>query len=212
MPEDAPVGPRHRWLLLGVTVGVVLVLDQLTKWWAVERLAPSAERPLGDTIDLVGSLRFNYAENTGMAFSKGAESGRWIGLLVMAIVAVLVVVGARARTRAQVLLVGVVIGGALGNLVDRVFRAEDGLLSGAVVDFIDLQWWPVFNVADAAVVVGGIVLVLLSLREPGDEPGEPSSPADPNGAPGVDAATPVDAAPADAAPDAETPDADAAGR
>ena len=78
MPEDARLGPRHRWLLLGAAVGVVLVLDQLTKWWAVERLAPSAERPLGDTIDLVGSLRFNYAENTGMAFSKGAASGRWI--------------------------------------------------------------------------------------------------------------------------------------
>ena len=185
MPEDAPVGPRHRWLLLGVTVGVVLVLDQLTKWWAVERLAPSAERPLGDTIDLVGSLRFNYAENTGMAFSKGAESGRWIGLLVMAIVAVLVVVGARARTRAQVLLVGVVIGGALGNLVDRVFRAEDGLLSGAVVDFIDLQWWPVFNVADVGVVVGALLLVGASLLPEPDEPDEPDGSGE-AGAAGVD--------------------------
>ena len=123
---------------------------------------------------MVGSLRFRYAENTGMAFSRGAESGRWIGLLVMVIVVVLFVVAARANTRAQVILLGVVIGGALGNLLDRAFRAEGDWLSGAVVDFIDLQWWPVFNIADAAVVVGGILLVVFAAREPGaDDQADP---------------------------------------
>jgi signal peptidase II len=56
--------------------------------------------------------------------------------------------------------IGLILGGALGNLLDRTFREGDGLLGGHVVDFVDLQWWPVFNVADAAVSVGGVLLVL----------------------------------------------------
>jgi signal peptidase II len=59
-----------------------------------------------------------------------------------------------------------VLGGALGNLVDRAFRAGDGILGGHVVDFVDLQWWPVFNVADTALWVGIGLLVLSSWREP----------------------------------------------
>ena len=57
-----------------------------------------------------------------------------------------------------------IIGGALGNLADRAFRSGDGFLGGAVVDFVDLQWWPVFNLADAAVVVGGATIVLRGIR------------------------------------------------
>ncbi len=59
--------------------------------------------------------------------------------------------------------IGLVIGGAIGNVADRLFRAGDGFLGGAVIDFIDLQWWPIFNVADMAVTVGGVILVLGSL-------------------------------------------------
>ena len=65
---------------------------------------------------------------------------------------------------------GLVAGGALGNLGDRAFRGDDGFLHGAVVDFIDLQWWPIFNVADSAIVVGGILLVVVSMLTPVDEP------------------------------------------
>jgi signal peptidase II len=54
--------------------------------------------------------------------------------------------------------IGLVFGGALGNLIDRAFREGDGFLGGGVVDFIDLQWWPVFNIADAAIVVGALLL------------------------------------------------------
>ena len=60
---------------------------------------------------------------------------------------------------------GILLGGALGNLIDRAFRAGDGFLGGRVVDMVDLQWWPVFNVADAALWVGIGVLVLDSLRD-----------------------------------------------
>jgi signal peptidase II len=55
------------------------------------------------------------------------------------------------------------VGGAASNIIDRLFRSGSGVLGGAVVDFIDLQWWPVFNVADACVVVGGILLLVSSL-------------------------------------------------
>ncbi len=169
LPDDHGTEPPrtvpHRWMWVVGPAALVLLADQLTKWWAVEELAPSATSP-GRIIDVVWKLRFNYAENTGMAFSQGASSGRWIGLIVLVIVAALVVFAARSHSRTQVVLLGVIIGGALGNLVDRAARAEDGWLSGAVVDFIDFQFWPVFNIADAAVVVGGLLLVLVSLREP----------------------------------------------
>jgi signal peptidase II len=65
-----------------------------------------------------------------------------------------------------VLSLGLVLGGAFGNLVDRLFRDGSGFLGGAVIDFIDLQWWPIFNVADMAVSIGGVLLVLTSAKEP----------------------------------------------
>ena len=164
----------RRWLTVGVTVAVVLVLDQLSKRWAVDRLKDQAP------IDLFWTLRFNYAENTGMAFSRGSGAGRFIAVLVVAIVVVLIVVARKMTSRLQLVLVGVVIGGALGNLVDRIFRAGDGgFLTGGVVDFVDVQWWPIFNVADACVVVGGIALALTGLRAPEDPPPDEPEPDDP---------------------------------
>jgi len=154
-----PVETRRRTGLLVAVAVAVLAADQLSKWWAVNRL------PRG-IIDIVGSLRLNLAYNTGAAFSLG--SGRGLGpviaLLVVVVVVVLVSSVGSARSRLGVIAAGLVIGGALGNLADRAFRGDAGLLKGAVVDFIDLQWWPSFNVADSAVVVGACALVLASLR------------------------------------------------
>ena len=164
----------RRWLTVGGAVAVVLVLDQLSKRWAVDRLKDQAP------IDLVWTLRFNYAENTGMAFSRGSGAGRFIAVLVVAIVVVLIVVARKMTSRLQLILVGIVIGGALGNLIDRIFRTGDGgFLTGGVVDFVDVQWWPIFNVADACVVVGGIALALTGLRAPEDPPAEEPEPDDP---------------------------------
>jgi len=63
-------------------------------------------------------------------------------------------------------LFGAIAGGAIGNVIDRIFRAKDGFMSGGVIDFIDFQWWPIFNVADIAVVCGAMGLMWLSFREP----------------------------------------------
>ena len=142
-------------------VGAVLVAaDQLTKSWAVGRLSN------GRRIELVGSLHFELAYNTGTAFSVGSgrNLGPFIALLALAVVVALILVGDTTHSRVGALAVGLVAGGAIGNLLDRAFRHGGGFMSGGVVDFIALDWWPTFNVADMAISVGAVVLVLASLR------------------------------------------------
>jgi signal peptidase II len=137
---------------------VVVVLDQLTKHWALQALQDGP-------IDLVGSLRLNLVFNDRAAFSLGGGGNTTlIASIGLVLVAVLVTMGLRAERRGWALGLGIVLGGALGNLVDRAFRAGDGFLGGRVVDMVDLQWWPVFNLADAALWVGIGVLVIDSLR------------------------------------------------
>lgn len=141
---------------LTALIAVTIVLaDQVTKHWALNALGD------GRTIDIVGSLRFNLAFNTGMAFARGQGLGPVIAVIGVLVVAYLLI-GLRRDTRSGSVFVGMVAGGAAGNIVDRLFRG-DGWLQGAVVDFIDLQWWPIFNVADAAIVVGAGALVVVSL-------------------------------------------------
>jgi signal peptidase II len=145
------------WALPVVAV-LVYLLDQASKHWALQELRDGP-------IDIVGSLRLNLVFNTGAAFSGGAGLGPLIGVLVFVIVVVLIL--GRHRVIDSVfgaVAVGMIAGGAIGNLSDRLLRAGDGFLGGGVVDFIDFQWWPVFNVADAAVVLGGLMLVLESVR------------------------------------------------
>ena len=144
--------------LRGVTLAtalVVVVADQITKHWALNALAD------GHTIDIVGSLRFNLAFNTGMAFAKGQGIGPIIAVVGILVVAYLLI-GLGRNTKPGALFVGLVAGGASGNIIDRLFRGE-AWLQGAVVDFIDLQWWPIFNIADAAIVVGAAALVVASM-------------------------------------------------
>jgi signal peptidase II len=161
---------RRRWIRvsrLSVAVGlVIVVLDQLTKHWALNALGDGRE------VHVVWTLQWNLSFNTGMAFSRGEGLGPVIGLLAMLIVIVLVVSSAHVESRFARFAAGLLIGGALGNLVDRVFRG-DGWLHGAVVDFIDFQWFPIFNVADMGITCGAVLFAIASLREGGrdDVPG-----------------------------------------
>ncbi len=159
--EGAPT--RARWPLLLTVAAAALALDQLTKAWAVERLGD------GEIIDLVGSLRLRLTMNYGSAFSLADGRGPLISLLALVVVALLLRTGRHATRPAMAVALGLVLGGAIGNLIDRAFREGDGILGGGVVDFVDLQWWPVFNVADSAIVVGAILLFITQWREP--EPG-----------------------------------------
>jgi signal peptidase II len=150
---DRSPSPRGRLGLTLLVAALVLAADQLSKWWALERLDE------GD-IDLFWTLRLRLTFNSGMAFSQGRGLGPVIGALALVVVVVLVLAARKGASTLGAVAVGMVLGGAAGNLADRLFRTDSGFLQGRVVDFIDLQWWPVFNVADAAIVIGGIVLVL----------------------------------------------------
>jgi signal peptidase II len=106
--------------------------------------------------------------NPGAAFSIAGGATVLFTLVALGIVAVIVRTARRLRSRAWAVTLGLLLGGALGNLADRLLRAP-GPLRGHVVDFVDLQWhgrsvWPVFNVADAAIVTGALLAVLLSWR------------------------------------------------
>ncbi|HEY4377432.1 MAG TPA: signal peptidase II [Acidimicrobiales bacterium] len=162
MEAESPSPPQSRRIgtIAAVAVAVVAV-DQLSKWWAVRRL------PRGE-IHVVSSLHLNLAFNTGTAFSLGSGKGLgpWISVLAFAVVAVLLASASTARHTVGAVAAGLVAGGAIGNVADRAFRGHAGFLHGAVVDFIDLRWWPIFNLADSAIVVGTILFALATLRTP----------------------------------------------
>lgn len=152
---------RTGWLV--AVAAVVAGVDQLTKWWALQALDDGP-------VHLVWTLRLRLAFNTGAAFSLGSGRGGLIALLAVAVVVAMVVASRSVTNRLGAVALGVVLGGAVGNLVDRLFRSgpeggDVGFLGGAVVDFVDLQWWPVFNLADAAIVVGAVLLALVSSRD-----------------------------------------------
>lgn len=154
-----PTTSHHRGAFVAAAT-VVVALDQLSKQWALSALADGP-------IDLVGSLRLQLTFNDGAAFSLGRGRSTLIALVGLVIVGVIIRLGLKADQRLWAIGIGVVLGGALGNLSDRAFRAGDGLLGGRVVDFIDLQWWPVFNVADMSLWVGIGLIVLAGWRERG---------------------------------------------
>lgn len=131
---------------------LVVVIDQLTKHWALNALDQ------GRTIDIFWTLRLNLVFNSGMAFSKGQSSGRVIGLLAIGVVIWLWRNLAKTESKFGTLGTSLLIGGAVGNIVDRLFRGN-AWLGGSVVDFLDLQWFPVFNVADSCVTIGAMLLV-----------------------------------------------------
>jgi signal peptidase II len=135
----------------------VIAVDQLTKHWAVTSLGTERE------IDLFWTLRLNLAFNNGMAFGQGQGFGPVIAVVATLVIVYLLVSLRTESSPMSTIGMGLLIGGAAGNLIDRLFRGDDGILQGAVVDFIDFQWFPIFNVADMAVNVGAGLLILNSI-------------------------------------------------
>ena len=146
------------WKSSIITSSGIILLDQLTKWWALERLED------GQIVELFWTLQFRLVRNTGIAFSQGENLGPVFTILILFVILLVVRLGAQIQSRVGKVSVGLVIGGAIGNLVDRVFRAEEGFLGGGVVDFVDFQWWPVFNIADSAIVVGGLMMFWAGMK------------------------------------------------
>jgi signal peptidase II len=155
------VRPRLAFLLYSAAA-LVYALDRVTKILAEQRLSG---RPPVEIIPGVVQLRFTT--NPGGAFGLFGGAA-WLFVLASVVVIVAVVVSSRRLPSALAAVsLGFVLGGALGNLTDRVIRGPS--FSGEVVDFIDFQVWPVFNLADSAIVVGAALLLLSSFRrEPGD--------------------------------------------
>jgi signal peptidase II len=143
----------RRLLIAGAVAAVVVAADQATKTWAVDRLSRGP-------VHVVWKLDFQLTYNSGAAFSFAQGWAPVLGGL--AVVAVLVLLGAvrRVQSTAITVALGLVVGGALGNLTDRVIRSN----RGSVIDFIALHFWPTFNVADSCVVVGGIMAAVLLWR------------------------------------------------
>ena len=140
-----------------LVAGVIAVLDQLSKAWALRDLAD------GHIIHLIWTLQFNLTYNRGMAFSRGTGLGPVIGVIALVVVVMLLLSLRRADNSLTRLATGLIIGGAVGNILDRLFRGS-GWMRGAVIDFIDFQWWPVFNIADMAIMIGAATMIVAMLK------------------------------------------------
>ncbi len=164
----------HRRLTI-VTAVVLIVADQVTKSLAADRLG---DRPGG--VHVVGTVWLQLTYNPGAAFGLGSGVTPIVEAVVVVLVVGLLVIGRRRSRRAgllEALGLGLVVGGALGNLADRLVRGN----GGAVIDFFDVarvgthSYWPVFNLADAGIVVGAVILGLTRARV--KEPAETETPA-----------------------------------
>jgi signal peptidase II len=137
---------------------MTLVLDQLTKAIAVASLKDGRSVRVID-----GVLHWTLQRNPGAAFGIFRRAPALFTVLAIVIAAIIVWTAPKTRDRMHGFALGLVLGGALGNLADRLFRPP-GPFRGRVIDFIDFRVWPTFNVADSAVVVGAILLAIHSVR------------------------------------------------
>lgn len=159
-PPSRRAAPRN-WILAAGIVVAVLAFDQLTKLWAVAVLSDGPVHIGGDSVRLV------LLRNAGGAFSLLSNAGvtPLIALLAVGVAIYLVRLLIRSDDVWLTVALALVLGGALGNLSDRIFRSP-GFLRGEVVDFVSIGTFPVFNAADAALDVGIVLLLILSFRRP----------------------------------------------
>ncbi len=141
-----------------ITAFVVIVADQAAKIWAVERLQGKA------AIHVIGDfLKLSFVRNPGAAFSLGTGS-TWVFTIIATIVCIVIIrISGSVTNKAWAFSLGALLGGAMGNLVDRIFRSP-GFLQGHVVDFIKFPNYPMFNIGDMAVVCSAIFMIYLSFR------------------------------------------------
>jgi signal peptidase II len=154
----SPAAPTRSTRVLATygTAAAVLVLDQLIKHLVVANLAG---RP---PLDVIGSfVQLRYTTNSGGAFSLLTGAPLFFGVMAIVIIGGIVYAWRRTQPLSMLVVLGLILGGALGNLTDRLFRGNEGLLRGEVVDFVKVGIWPVFNLADSCIVVGGVLLAIL---------------------------------------------------
>ena len=158
-PAAAGPGPatgRKLPVVIGVAL-FVLALDVVTKLVVVHTLAHHAPIRL-----LGGLLTLQLLRNSGAAFSIGTSMTIVFTVIAVAVIAYILRTARKLRSLPWAITLGLLLGGATGNLADRIFRSP-GLFRGDVVDWIELPHWPVFNLADSAIVCGGVIAVLLAI-------------------------------------------------
>ena len=149
---------KHKAAAL-IVAAVVVAADQITKAWALRAI------PAGTSIELIpGVLRLRVFEYSGVAFSMLQNAGTV--LVIAIIIAVVVILFALRSSESwwQSITLGLVLGGAMGNLVDRFVRGS-GFLDGRVIDWIDAPFFATFNLADASITVGVILLLIVGIRQ-----------------------------------------------
>lgn len=152
MGSADPARARARRTMLAA-IGGVLVADAASKAWA--------SASLDEPIELVGSLSLQLAHNPGVAFGVGQSLPSWVLLSVTGAICAGIAWGGWTGALHPPGAVGLIVGGAVGNLVDRA-------TNGSVVDMIHLTWWPTFNLADVAICTGAALLVIGALRSPSE--------------------------------------------
>lgn len=160
-PGPQPVRPRRVAVFVMVALAA-LALDVVSKVLVVANLDPGvATRILG------GAVYLDIARNSGAAFSLGTGFTVILSVVAIAVVVVIARTAKRLHSRGWAVALGLILGGATGNLADRIFRAP-GVFRGHVVDWISLfgpygAHWPIFNLADSAIVCGAVLAAVLSL-------------------------------------------------
>jgi signal peptidase II len=157
-PEHDTAPKRSRFWVWVAVASVVYVLDQGSKW-AAERFL-SGGRPHEVFGDL---LQFRLTYNPGAAFSVGTGYTIVLTVIALVVIAVCLSLASRLGSTSWAVALGLLLGGAVGNVTDRITRAP-APFRGHVVDFIELPNWPVFNIADSAISMAAVLFVALSLR------------------------------------------------
>lgn len=162
----------RRWWLPALIFAGVIAADQMSKQWILENLGPN---PLMKVIPIIDDwLRIVYWRNTGVAFGlfqNNSNLFQWVALLITA-GAIYAYVRYLPNDKLLVQVsMGLILGGALGNVIDRIRL-------GYVVDFIQVGWWPIFNLADSAITVGATLLGVYLLFAPDEEPAAHTDPRD----------------------------------
>ena len=148
----------QHWRTLYGVAWFVWVLDLATKLWAVNTLSDRSNiKVIGDFFQLT------LVRNPGAAFSVAEGATIFLTLFGFLVVGVIFCYSTKITSRGWSVVLGLAMGGILGNLVDRVFR-EPGVLRGHVIDWLQIPNWPVFNIADTAIVASAALSMILSLR------------------------------------------------
>lgn len=160
MPALQAAGGAHPLTrLLLILAGIVVALDQATKVIVVATMREGQSIPVVE-----GVLHWTFQRNPGAAFGLFTSLPVLFTVLASAIAVGILIYARRVGDPATAASLGLILGGALGNLADRVTRPP-GVFRGHVIDFIDLRVWPVFNLADSAVVVGAVLLIWAQYRQ-----------------------------------------------